>query len=451
MFLFSLISCEQDNKTSNPEKKEIEMFSKILIKSQFQNSKENFENINKELLGINTKDLKEGYNQIEIFSESSDYQISKNEKYIKIGHDVLPDIDKIKEEDLNNFPYMKSVINLNKIIYQNDLTSILTISNTDIDLARDIVVLFDCEKNDILLKKVADNIGDLNDYTNNFKLSIIFYNKNHTIRKKFLQYLSKNQELIYHITFFLADNRNKIIVKNKLADKDIYIALAFLLNLGLEGRANDDVYTGNDASYELLNNIYISYPSLIQLFEKNNYFEHEDLKYFTKIFHTEQENNVGNPQPEYFIQDPDGFSNLRKEKNSSSEVLQKIKSGENIEVIDNIGDWWQVKTKEGKTGYVHKSRVKSGNSNNHSTSFFLYDRPDFSSFSKQVVAKNDIEIVHQNLGWNFVKVNDMTGYLPTEEKKEELQKEEKNKFSFLAEDEGLKPEKKKGFWNNLLG
>lgn len=59
------------------------------------------------------------------------------------------------------------------------------------------------------------------------------------------------------------------------------------------------------------------------------------------------------------INDPDGFTNLRKDKNTSSEVLQKIKSGERIEVLDNIGDWYLIKTKEGKQGYMHKSRIKS--------------------------------------------------------------------------------------------
>lgn len=59
------------------------------------------------------------------------------------------------------------------------------------------------------------------------------------------------------------------------------------------------------------------------------------------------------------VEDPDGYSNLRKDKLATSEVLQKVKSGENIEVIDNSGDWFLVKTKEGKEGYIHKSRIKS--------------------------------------------------------------------------------------------
>lgn len=446
------ISCQgQEGKNSNIEQKEMEKFNDILTKSNFKNSKSNFESTNKELLGYKSQNLDDGYNEIIIFNEPIDYQISKEGKFIKIGNDILPDIDKIKQEDLINYPYMKSVINLNKIIYQNDMTSILTIIHNDSDLALDIAILFNYEKNDQLLKRACDNIEDLEDYTNNFKLSIIFYNKDNSIRKKLLQYLSKKQELIYYITFYLADNRKTIVEKNKLSNKEIDTAIAFLLNIGLENRMDDDVYTGTDLSYRLLNNIFISYPSLIQSFEKDNYFDHKDLRYFTKVFKTEQQAlNDNLNSTDYTIQDPDGYTNLRKEKNSSSEVLQKIKSGENIEVLDNSGDWWQVKTKEGKTGYVHKSRIKSGN-NSGATSLLLYDRPDFSSFSKEIIANDDIEIVHQNLGWNFVKINGVSGYLPTEEKQKELQKEEKRKFSFLADEEEVKPENKKGFWDKLFG
>jgi len=59
------------------------------------------------------------------------------------------------------------------------------------------------------------------------------------------------------------------------------------------------------------------------------------------------------------IEDPDGYTNLRRNKNISSEILQKVKSGEPIEVLDNTSDWFLVKTKEGKEGYIHKSRVRS--------------------------------------------------------------------------------------------
>lgn len=58
------------------------------------------------------------------------------------------------------------------------------------------------------------------------------------------------------------------------------------------------------------------------------------------------------------IADLDGFTNLRKGKNSSSIILEKIKTGEDVKVIDNSGDWWLVQTKQGKKGYVHKTKIK---------------------------------------------------------------------------------------------
>lgn len=59
------------------------------------------------------------------------------------------------------------------------------------------------------------------------------------------------------------------------------------------------------------------------------------------------------------IQDPDGFTNLRKDKTTTSQILDKINSGQNVDVVDNYGDWFLVKTKTGKEGYVHKTRIKS--------------------------------------------------------------------------------------------
>jgi len=59
------------------------------------------------------------------------------------------------------------------------------------------------------------------------------------------------------------------------------------------------------------------------------------------------------------IQDPDGYTNLRKGRSTASEVVQKIRSGDPVEVLDNSGDWFFVKTKDGKEGYVYRNRIKS--------------------------------------------------------------------------------------------
>ena len=60
----------------------------------------------------------------------------------------------------------------------------------------------------------------------------------------------------------------------------------------------------------------------------------------------------------YYISDPDGYTNVREGKSTSSKILGTVKSGEKIEVLDTTGNWWQVMTKDNEIGYIHKSRIK---------------------------------------------------------------------------------------------
>ncbi|MDR6485794.1 hypothetical protein J2799_000279 [Chryseobacterium vietnamense] len=104
---------------------------------------------------------------------------------------------------------------------------------------------------------------------------------------------------------------------------------------------------GNIESYLNKNPIYISN------LEKNKFYDLPTLKDYVKYIYQKESNT------NFIIQDSDGFTNLRKEKNSSSQILQKINTGEQVEVLNQNGDWWLVVSKEGKKGYVHKSRIKS--------------------------------------------------------------------------------------------
>ena len=69
-------------------------------------------------------------------------------------------------------------------------------------------------------------------------------------------------------------------------------------------------------------------------------------------------NNIKNPVT-YKIKDVDGFTNLRKGKSKESAILQKIPSGEKIQVLDKTDDWYLVKTKAGNQGYVFKTKIAS--------------------------------------------------------------------------------------------
>jgi len=61
---------------------------------------------------------------------------------------------------------------------------------------------------------------------------------------------------------------------------------------------------------------------------------------------------------EYYISDPDGYTNVREGKSTSSKIIATVDSGLPIRVLDTTGNWWQVMTRDNEIGYIHKSRIK---------------------------------------------------------------------------------------------
>ncbi|WP_313000403.1 SH3 domain-containing protein [Chryseobacterium gleum] len=342
------------------DKKETEIIESYFTNHKFKNTKENFDKINMDLLGIRPDKLQDGYNDILIFNEATNYQISKEGKYIKIGNDILPDLDNVEASINSNqkYPYFEELLTLNKIIYQNDLTSILSVASKNPDLATDLVVLFNYEKNEALFNSAVKNIQNWDDIELSSRLSFIFYNNNTNsfkIREKLLESLKSKDSFLYALTTYLADNKDNIVKTNGIEHSSIEKAIAYLLQLSFTGKENVDIQS--DKSYLLLNNVYISHPELNKSFQKNNYYGYTSLEKYSKDYGLLQEDNQ---EKKYStIIDPDGFTNLRKDKNTTSQILQKINTGEQVEVLDQNGDWWLVVSKEGKKGYVHKSRIKS--------------------------------------------------------------------------------------------
>ncbi|MBZ4043832.1 SH3 domain-containing protein [Flavobacterium hibisci] len=58
-----------------------------------------------------------------------------------------------------------------------------------------------------------------------------------------------------------------------------------------------------------------------------------------------------------YIKDSDGYTNLRKDKNKNSEIIQKVIQNEEITILDDSDDWYLVETKEKNKGYIHNSRI----------------------------------------------------------------------------------------------
>ena len=58
------------------------------------------------------------------------------------------------------------------------------------------------------------------------------------------------------------------------------------------------------------------------------------------------------------IDDPDGYSNIRSQKNAKSQVVTQIPQGEQFFTYIQDGNWWRVRTQQGKIGYMHVSRIR---------------------------------------------------------------------------------------------
>ena len=116
----------------------------------------------------------------------------------------------------------------------------------------------------------------------------------------------------------------------------------------------------------ILDELYNENPMVLGLLKKNNFYGYEDLKNYSLHAYGQTPYDEENPKPIYemaVINDPDGYTNVR---DSSGEVVFKIKDGEEFMVSKSdkeiIGDfykdgWWYVRF-QGKNGWIHNSRVK---------------------------------------------------------------------------------------------
>jgi len=58
------------------------------------------------------------------------------------------------------------------------------------------------------------------------------------------------------------------------------------------------------------------------------------------------------------IDDPDGYTNLRSQKSAKSQIVARVMRGEEFFTYHQQGNWWQVRTQNGKVGYMHVSRIR---------------------------------------------------------------------------------------------
>ncbi|MFY0652603.1 MAG: SH3 domain-containing protein [Cyclobacteriaceae bacterium] len=77
---------------------------------------------------------------------------------------------------------------------------------------------------------------------------------------------------------------------------------------------------------------------------------------------------------EAYINDPDGYTNVRDGQSGSANIITTIKTGElfNFQPSDQ-SNWWSVTKNDGTSGYVHKSRIVSVSTKAYEISKLIYE------------------------------------------------------------------------------
>ena len=80
---------------------------------------------------------------------------------------------------------------------------------------------------------------------------------------------------------------------------------------------------------------------------------------YEKMDQNDSENspeNIANTKSDYYrVEDPDGWSNLRK--TAGGEIIKRVYESEEFQVIGKVNNYKKIKLDDGTVGFIHKSRV----------------------------------------------------------------------------------------------
>ncbi len=249
----------------------------------------------------------------------------------------------------------------NKLFF-NDNPSSLSYFYKHKDNAIDVVFDLDYENNDLLIQRAIEYACQ-NGYIVNDVRNVLFYNnpsrgyrkKLITMFYKYAETSKERMETFENLVYAYYKHYKQINLKQEVKDECL-VCLLDCLNKYDETHQDNILKVMDKKVYQHLSNFMLVDKELIQRMEKNNYYGSTALRDVAKAVLLLS--STTDDFADYYIEDPDGYTNVRTSGSSKANIITQVKSGSFVDVIEKRGDWWKVKTDNGKVGYIHKSRIR---------------------------------------------------------------------------------------------
>ena len=249
----------------------------------------------------------------------------------------------------------------NKLLF-NDNPSSLSYFYKHKDNAIDVVFDLNYENNDLLTQRVIEYACQ-NGYIVNDVTNVLFYNnpsrgyrkKLITMFYKYAETSKERMETFENLVYAYYKHYKQINVRQEVKDKCL-VCLLDCLNKYDETHQDNILKVMDKKAYQHLSNFMLVDKELIQRMEKNNYYGNTALRDVAKA--AILLSSTTDDPADYYIEDSDGYTNVRTFGSSKAKIITQVKSGSFVDVIEKRGEWWKVKTDNGKVGYIHKSRIR---------------------------------------------------------------------------------------------
>src|SRR5574344_1559067 len=251
----------------------------------------------------------------------------------------------------------------NKLLFNDDKSSEDYFINGFTDESSIVVFSLDYEKSDGIIDRALDsydrdvNRNDCDCPPIKITEFLFYHNRNRGYRKKVLtkvyQKYSQSEESLERFADLAEQYENIFLTfqyPQKAKDSCAVSMIKCFMDYDKHHAKHTDISCTLKAYTCLYDFIYSDNDFLYRLM-KADYFQSELLKILV--------NNYMLVDKIYFVDDADNYTNVRDGKGINAKINQRVKSGDFVTVIKDNGDWWYVRTNNGKFGYIHKSKLKS--------------------------------------------------------------------------------------------